>query len=263
MAKRYTDANKWDDPWYQELLPEHKLAWDYICDKCGPVGVWKPSKKSLDFHTGVSIIISDFLKVCGDRRVFVMPNGNWWIVGFCSFQYAPLDESSKSAPIISYIKLLKKHNLWEAYKKGIHTLKEKEKDKEQDEEKDKGVQGENYDHETALPEALNLTDALCNYFAVKTITSSPVYNSVCDYVATVTHRNELAIASQALQNYMRYKARSQEQRHNITNWIGTSENHYRDGQWMVTDWDAKNKGYQVNGKQQTTQKKLTIEDLKQ
>lgn len=141
MAKRLTDANKWDDPWYLELPANFKLAWDYITSKCDSVGVWKPSKKHIDFHIGMSVDLAQFLKVCGPERIFLMPNGNWWIKKFCDFQYGELKEDSKSPTTVSYIKNLKNHSLWEGYIKGTHrvcnTPKEKEKDKEEEKEKAK------------------------------------------------------------------------------------------------------------------------------
>jgi hypothetical protein len=138
MAKRLTDANKWDDPWYSDLSDTHKLAWDYICDKCDAVGVWKPSAKLLQFNTKVSDLV-EFFKVCGPERIYVMPNGNWWLVKFCDFQYGELKEDSKSPTTKAYIKMLKKHSLWIGYSKGRHTPKDKDKDKDKDKEKDKDV----------------------------------------------------------------------------------------------------------------------------
>jgi hypothetical protein len=143
MAKRFTDSNKWDDPWFMDLDIEYKLAWDYIISKCDSVGVWKPSKKLIQFHLG-DIDLERFLSTCGNERIMVMENGNWWIVKFCDFQYGELIEENcygvkadgtqyvKNKPHLSYINLLKKHSLWIVYTKGIHTLKEKDKEKEKD-----------------------------------------------------------------------------------------------------------------------------------
>lgn len=102
-----------------------------------------------------------------------------------------------------------------------------------------------------VQKAMDLTDAICEYFAVKKIVTSTMYNSVCEFVSTLTHRNELDIAAMTLQKYMAYKARSQEQRHNVSSWIGTIEKHFQDGQWVMTDWDKKLKSINhvgTNGK---------------
>jgi hypothetical protein len=96
----------------------------------------------------------------------------------------------------------------------------------------------------------DITESICRYFSVKPIVRSKLYDSVCDYVNTLAHRNELDIGSLALQNYMKYKARSQETIHSITSWIGTKPEYYRDGKWIETDWDLKNKNY--NGQRNTT-----------
>lgn len=141
MAKRFTDSNKWDDDWFLELSLEYKLAWNYICDKCDAVGVWKPSRKAISFHLGVELDLVEFLRICGSKRIYVMPNGNWWIRGFCTFNYGDLTEAEvspkPSKTSLHYIKLLKNQGLWIGYTEGIHTPKEKEKDKEQEKEKEK------------------------------------------------------------------------------------------------------------------------------
>lgn len=137
MAKRFTDSNKWDDDWFLELSLEYKLAWNYICDKCDAVGVWKPSRKAISFHLGVEVDLVEFRKICGEKRIFVMPNGNWWITGFCSFNYGELREDLTSKTVHHYIKLLKNHGLWIGYTEGIHTPKEKEKEKEKEKDKEK------------------------------------------------------------------------------------------------------------------------------
>lgn len=100
-----------------------------------------------------------------------------------------------------------------------------------------------------VQKAADLTEAICAYFEVKTITMSPKYNMVCEFVSSVSHRNELDIAALALKNYVAYKARSKEAKHAVKNWIGTKENHFQDGEWITTDWDLKNKNYVDSNKQ--------------
>lgn len=91
--------------------------------------------------------------------------------------------------------------------------------------------------------ATDLIDAICEYFSVKKIVASKLYDSICDYVSTIGHRNELDIAALALTKYMAYKARSQEQIHGPEKWIGTKDKHYRDGVWIAIDWNLKEKNY--------------------
>jgi hypothetical protein len=94
-----------------------------------------------------------------------------------------------------------------------------------------------------VAKANDLTDALCEYFDVKKILTSPMYDNVLLYVTTLSHRNELDIGARALQNYIAYKARSQEQKHSLKSWIGQREDYYRNGQWLMVDWDKKNRNY--------------------
>lgn len=102
-----------------------------------------------------------------------------------------------------------------------------------------------FDDEKLVPrEATDLIDAICDYFEVKKITTSKIYNSIDDFVRTVTHRNELTIVSASLTKYIAYKARSKEAKHNVLNWIGTKDEHYKDGQWSEIDWELKLKNYE-------------------
>lgn len=103
-----------------------------------------------------------------------------------------------------------------------------------------GIENSDFKYDVPVPrEATDLVEAICDYFEVKKILTSKIYNSIDDFVRTAMHRNELAIVSLALQKYMAYKARSQEAKHNVLNWIGTKDNHYSDGHWNTTDWSLK------------------------
>lgn len=102
-------------------------------------------------------------------------------------------------------------------------------------------------------EAIELIEAICDYFDVQKILTSKIYNSIDDFVTTITHRNELEIVAAALKNYMVYKARSQEAKHNALTWIGTKADYYNDGKWKEIDWHKKLKNYeQQSVKRETT-----------
>lgn len=143
--KRFTDTEIWKKPWFRKLPPSEKTALSFIKDMCDSVGVWTPDFEMAEFFVGESVDW-ERLKENSNGNIKILDNGKWWLVDFCTFQYGELDEESNSKPIISYIRQLKKHGLWEEYQrvckgydKGIHTLqeKEKEKEKEKEEEKDK------------------------------------------------------------------------------------------------------------------------------
>lgn len=53
MAKRFTDSEKWRDPWFTELAPEMKLLWLYLLDNCDHAGIWKVNRKLAEFEMGV------------------------------------------------------------------------------------------------------------------------------------------------------------------------------------------------------------------
>jgi len=127
--KRFTDTDKWiKNKWFSELKPEHKLLWLYIQDTCDNVGVWEENLRIAGILIGyaypmdtLSIVFGDVLDDLGD--------GKWWIVGFIDFQHGELSEESASKPIISYISLLKKHNLWIDYTNPMHRVQGKGKGK--------------------------------------------------------------------------------------------------------------------------------------
>jgi len=49
--KRFTESNKWDDPWFRELPGSHKLVFLYILDRCNNAGFWEVDLSGLSFHT--------------------------------------------------------------------------------------------------------------------------------------------------------------------------------------------------------------------
>ena len=144
MAKRFTDTNKWtNNKWFFSLPLELKLFWFYLLDMCDQVGVWEENVLLANKIIGYEYSIDTLLKAF-EKQIYVF-NGNrkWWIIDFCKFQYSGLNEDSNSKPILSHISLLKQHNLWEEYLKGLSTLKEKETDKDIDKEKDEDRKEEN------------------------------------------------------------------------------------------------------------------------
>jgi hypothetical protein len=166
MFKRFHDAEKWDRPWYRKLSPVHKCFFDYITSKCDNVGVWIPDFETAEYFIGGAIDVEGFL-VSVNGNIHILDNGKWWIVDFCRFQYPELVESSMSTPIKSYISLLKKHNLWEAYCKGTSTLQDKDKDKDKDKEQDKDSTPKETKHVYGKERNVKLTENQYNNFKDK------------------------------------------------------------------------------------------------
>lgn len=143
--KRFFDSEIWKKPWYMELTPAEKLAWHYITSECNNVGVWTPNFRLAEFIVGIQLDWEKFSEKCNDN-IDILPNGKWWLVDFVDFQYGDLRGEIKDKARMSYVKLLKKHGLWEHYlapSKGLvrGLYAHKDKDKEKDKEKDKDKEG--------------------------------------------------------------------------------------------------------------------------
>lgn len=126
--RRFIDTELWLKPWFRKLSPAEKCAWVYLTTRCDNVGVWEPDFEMADYVIGDHIEWDSFMDRC-KNNIHLMDNGKWWLVDFCSFQHTDLDPDSNSKPIKSYIALLKKHNLWITYTKGMDNFQGKGKGK--------------------------------------------------------------------------------------------------------------------------------------
>ena len=111
MKKRFTDIDKWMDPWFRNLITKIKLFWIFILDKCDNAGVWKPDYKTASFFIGENIEQDEALQALNQdkERVKVLKNRNLWIPDFIPFQYKNLNPNC--APHKQVLELIKKHNL--------------------------------------------------------------------------------------------------------------------------------------------------------
>lgn len=137
MSKRFTDTEKWEDPWFRNLLKEYQFFWIYLLDRCDNAGVWKVDFEAAEFYLKQKCEEKEILNVFKDR-VIAFDNGQrWFIPKFITFQYGLLDEACR--PHNSVINLLKGFGLINRLSteiKGIHTLKDKTKTR-QDKDKTK------------------------------------------------------------------------------------------------------------------------------
>lgn len=123
--KRFTETQKWEDPWFRRLAPELKLLWHWLLDKCDGAGIIEPDIELASFQIGFQYPVDILSKF--DGRVTKLECGKYFIPKFISYQYGNLSRECKAHnPIFSS---LEKHGL-KGYPYPIHTLQEKEKEKD-------------------------------------------------------------------------------------------------------------------------------------
>jgi len=87
MANRLTDTEIWDKEWFQNLEPNHKLLFKFLCDKCDCAGIWEPNYKMATFIIGAQITEKDVLSINSEKeQVQKLNNGKFFISDFISFQ---------------------------------------------------------------------------------------------------------------------------------------------------------------------------------
>lgn len=131
MAKRLTDTDIWNDPWYRKLLPEGKILWKFLVDRCDMAGFWKKDFEMASFQCGFDVNDS-LVKLLNDGKDRILDHGDYLeIADFVHFQYGELNDNCK--PHRSVINLLDSY-AFKGYRKGIERAKDKDKNKDKDKE---------------------------------------------------------------------------------------------------------------------------------
>jgi hypothetical protein len=128
MAKRFTDSDKWTDPWFRRLPPKTKLLWLYLVDSCDNAGFWVVDFELASYLIGENVSHQDIIPYSEGR--IVVGEDKWEITKFIDFQYGKLSTDCK--PHQSILKTLEKQRVSKGYPKGIHTLEDKDKDKDKE-----------------------------------------------------------------------------------------------------------------------------------
>jgi hypothetical protein len=155
MAKRFTDTEKWKDPWYISLDNDYRIIWQWLIDNCSHAGFCKRNMSLLNlmcrFDTTEHLLLKKM-----ENRVLIVGN-DWFIPKFIKFQYSTL-KSGKPA-ILGVVKELFSKNciglipesfgndyliIAKSFQDHCKMIKDKDKDYREEvggKEDDKGVKG--------------------------------------------------------------------------------------------------------------------------
>lgn len=139
MAKRFFNNQRIEEDWYISLSCKHRELLRYCESKCDGAGIFSWNAKIATTYIGERVSDVDLLAI----PVTKLPNGKYFIRGFCFFQNGKLSE--KSPAHIPIFKSLKENEIDESVLLCTlpHTLQsrvqEREREKEQEKDKDKEV----------------------------------------------------------------------------------------------------------------------------
>lgn len=163
-TKRFTDAEKWKDTFFEQLPKDYKLAWLYLLDDCDNAGVWNKSIKRLNFHCDTNFTEEEILKVF-EKRLQPITSDKWFIKKFMEFQYGMNWLSSSNKAVVSAKQKLESIGVLIQNKENNYTLsipylyptdtskdqdqvkgKDLDQETDQDQEKDKEYRKEMYEY---------------------------------------------------------------------------------------------------------------------
>lgn len=107
MPKRFTDSEKFRDPWYRKLKPVHKCLWEYFLSECDLAGIIEIDYESASFHIGQKVTEEDLLEF--ENRVILIAEGTFFIPKFIQFQQKELNIKQKAHEKIIFT--LKKYGI--------------------------------------------------------------------------------------------------------------------------------------------------------
>lgn len=92
--KRFTETQKWEDPWFRRLRPEIKNLWQWILDHCDNAGVIDPDLELASFQIGYEYSMDTLLEL--GTRIIKLPCEKLFVPKFIQFQYGELSTECKA-----------------------------------------------------------------------------------------------------------------------------------------------------------------------
>lgn len=140
MKKRFTDCDRFDDPWFRKMPMEYKALWEFITAKCDNAGVWKVDFELAAFMVGDSSIDEETaIKVFNSckQRINPFKKGYWHIIDFVDFQFGGKDGENNFHKQIRSLYLSHGLSYFEGQTSHCQGALEKEEEKEIEQEKEK------------------------------------------------------------------------------------------------------------------------------
>lgn len=105
--KRFTETNKWRDPWFRKLTDSAKLLFLWLVDNCDNSGVIDLDFEASSFDIGKPIEANHLAEL--GSRYEKLANGKIRLTKFIAFQYGTLSE--KCTPHLRIIETLQSHGI--------------------------------------------------------------------------------------------------------------------------------------------------------
>lgn len=140
MAKRFTDTEKFTDPWFRRLNTQNKLLWDWMLCSCDHAGFISIDMEFIELILGEKYP-DDVIEKHFSERVLKLGNFKYFIPKFIKFQYGELRHDSRVHKSvfrklldhgINYETLDVTHVNADSLSVNADSVKDKEKDKDKD-----------------------------------------------------------------------------------------------------------------------------------
>src|SRR6478609_9064012 len=106
--KRFSETTRFDEPWYADLPPVMKCAFEFMWARADNSGVWSVNKRLAEFQIGSRVDWAAFVEKT-QGRVLPLSDTEWFLAGFVEMQCGKLSKDSRPHQVV--IELLRKRNL--------------------------------------------------------------------------------------------------------------------------------------------------------